>query len=104
MGGDPVCKAGVDIRAHVGGELFGWLARTPCLRAHHGKEGVRPCAMYDDSDQEERDAEVSRVMDEYLAGRCPTCGGDLERAGRGRRCASGCDFWALECGAGEHGQ
>lgn len=38
----PTCTHGVDVRAHVGGEQLGWMARMPCVETRLSHDVV-PC-------------------------------------------------------------
>jgi hypothetical protein len=80
-GGKYNCLKGVDIRAHVGGADYGWLARTPCVVSSLTYDPV-PCAQCefptDDEVAAER-AEMDRALQVVLSGKCPECGKDLLR-------------------------
>jgi len=78
-GGKTLCEKGVDIRAHVGGPNLGWLSRIPCTREQLFKNSgpVVPCELRDLPTVEEMkqaEAEITRLLDEVDAGRCPDCG------------------------------
>lgn len=60
------CNAGVNVRALVGGEDFGWLKRIPCFTEHRSPV---ECSLYEEPTQqeinaheEEIDAAMQRMM------------------------------------------
>ena len=82
------CGAGVDVRAHVGGELRGWFRRLPCRTGAHGypvdAAAVRPCLHY----QRETIGAIEARVDEelrsvaaFLAGRSPCCDAPIATVG-----------------------
>jgi hypothetical protein len=38
----PTCSHGIDVRAHVGGDRIGWMARMPCVDTPLSRDVV-PC-------------------------------------------------------------
>lgn len=85
------CKAGVNYRAHVGGEELGWARRIPCL-PQSAKEPV-PCPHFramTRAEHDAREAEVRAAIDRALgaiaAGKCHVCGADAEPTQMVGRC------------------
>lgn len=62
---DQPCKAGVDLRAHVGGDDFGWMKRIPCL-ASNGENAVS-CDLYQEP-TDKQIAEHEAEIEAYMAG------------------------------------
>lgn len=119
------CKAGVDYRAHVGGDDFGWVARLPCTPrwADENPAVVVSCALREfptraEVEAEEREVEASiaittaaiKLCREHAGGKrgiagevtCPKCRGRLHytvAASNGHlwgRCeTAGCLVWMM---------
>ena len=77
------CDRGVDIRAHVGGDDYGWMTRMPCCTTSlSGKKDPQvSCEMRElptqeqvKADQEAADKWVTAVLN----GACPECGAVLK--------------------------
>ncbi len=74
--GEPTCARGIDIRAHVGGDDFGWLRRVPCVKSSFSRDVV-PCSLAEFPTAEERAANEKHLMADLAtldAGTCPDCG------------------------------
>lgn len=91
-----ICKLGIDIRAHVGGDRFGWMRRTPCYLPNKDEPGFVPCdksephttaELEKERDDIERSVDrfkkkmdlIAQVKRERKGGTfpCPSCGGQL---------------------------
>lgn len=90
------CALGIDIRKHVGGPDFGWLARSPCYLPNATNPGHVPCDKAEKPTAEEIEA-YKRETQEMIAQSlkkmavvaevkrtrkggqfpCPACGGTL---------------------------
>lgn len=73
---EPTCAKGIDVRAHVGGDDFGWLRRVPCVNSSFSA-GVVACSLAEFPTIEERVANEKQLMAERAtigAGKCPDCG------------------------------
>lgn len=89
------CRAGINMRAHVGGDDFGWAKRIPCLGE---RDGIVPCdkrrlqtaaeADAEDAEFEARFAHIKAARAEIVQRhgkqrgvsgqvRCPACSGLL---------------------------
>lgn len=116
--GGHVCKLGIDIRALVGGERFGWARRMPCYLPNKDEPGFVPCEKMEPHTREELEARrakfersvlriekqaalIAQVKRQKKGGvfQCPACGGQLtiSIAGNGHtmgRCTGeGCSSW-----------
>lgn len=96
------CALGIDIRKLVGGPDFGWGCRMPCIRgAFHRPGEAATCDKREPYTAEEiaaHEAEMTRAMEAFFAGRSPCCGAELIAQGNNRFCAS-CKKWvARVCG------
>lgn len=79
-GGKVKCDIGVNIREHVGGPDFGWMARMPCVDTSLNKNPV-PCELRDvpGADDIATDvAEMNRRLNVIDDGVCPDCGQKLQ--------------------------
>ena len=65
-GNPDVCKAGVDIRALVGGPDAGWARRMPCTPPYRPGDESVPCEKFRAHTDEEIDAEEAKI-EESLA-------------------------------------
>lgn len=103
-GKGPTCARGVDIRKHVGGPAFGWMARLPCVTTERSHEQV-PCELHELPTAEEV-AEEARLLDEaiarVLAVRSGCCNEPLIERGTARFCSKCKEFVARMCPAHEH--
>lgn len=69
FGGDAkCCRAGIDYRAHVGGEDFGWVKRLPCMPkpADEDRSRVVACSLREFPTEKEVEAQ-EREADESMA-------------------------------------
>ena len=62
----PRCRLGVDLSPRGSVRIRGCVSREPAA-----------CPSFTDVGQAERDAKAQRMFDAFLAGRCPSCGGQL---------------------------
>ncbi len=75
-GGIYECDKGIDIRAHVGGPDFGWMARMPCCNTKLSRDRVS-CDLREMPTPERVAADQSTAeqqMRAVLNGACPECG------------------------------
>lgn len=100
-----LCARGKDVRAHVGGDDFGWHLRCPCnsTLARFG-ELVVTCPdreIWTDQELSEFQKEFDAAVVKMLAGECPFCGATLELKspdGSVMACPGGCDVGVRSCG------
>ena len=77
--GELVCDKGVDVRAHVGGPDYGWMARIPCVTSKLSKEQVT-CGLRELPTADELAAGLAgmdRLLRAVVNGCCPDCGSAL---------------------------
>lgn len=100
-----ICAAGIDPRT-VRDEARPGPYRWPCITIHPSRRAATTCASFramTEEEQRENDRELSRIVDAFVAGRCPTHGVDLVTAEGSAvvvsTCpAAGCDFVGRSCG------
>lgn len=70
------CKAGINIRQHVGGPDLGWGLRTPCIKSNN----VNTCPLVQFPTQEEAEKHarevqqhINQTLSELSVGACPVC-------------------------------
>jgi hypothetical protein len=100
-----LCARGKDVRAHVGGDNFGWGFRCPCTPIGRDDQPEVPCPEregWSDVEVEEWQGEFDAAVAKMLAGECPHCDAKLEQKegdGSSMVCPKGCDV-AADIGAG----
>lgn len=83
LGADRVCRAGVDIRAHVGGPNSGWGRRMPCQpdSSLTDERDIVPCEKYAVATDEEiaaEETEFQKAFDAIRRGMSPCCNASLD--------------------------
>jgi len=101
-GQGPQCTLGINIRNHVGGDNYGWMARMPCCggRMARPDNPMVPCERYSpptEEEIEEGEREWEAAIAKMLAGECPECGGKMFGSNRNLRCPKCPDVYMRSC-------